>query len=303
MQHRTRRAFTLIELLVVVSIIALLIAILMPSLRKARAQAKETVCANNQRCLSTALLTYSLENNEYHHAAWANQALRFGELFGKRYMRRPYTVSANGIPAAEGVYWAAMYDDILMGGKLEDRYYQPAHGLPGKGTLSVWEYSRCPEANYTLEAFRRIGGSNGPVLPHDPYTLWSTYSFNGVTPGRDGIPFTGSPTYFQVKADVNERVPNQISRIRFPGEIIMMHDGAEVMMDGNGDTLLQRNQWGDEGKWENEFYRHPKGCMAAWSDGHVEAISKLRSQEEERRVRATNGGEIMGVPLSWYSSR
>jgi prepilin-type N-terminal cleavage/methylation domain-containing protein/prepilin-type processing-associated H-X9-DG protein len=56
-----KKAFTLVELLVVISIIALLLAVLMPSLNKARESAKSTVCKNHLRTLLTANFVYANE--------------------------------------------------------------------------------------------------------------------------------------------------------------------------------------------------------------------------------------------------
>lgn len=53
-----RRAFTLIELLVVVAILSLLLAILLPSLRAARTQAKRAACANNVRQIASGWQMY-----------------------------------------------------------------------------------------------------------------------------------------------------------------------------------------------------------------------------------------------------
>lgn len=61
---RRNGGFTLVELLVVVAIIALLISILLPSLRGARDQAKILICRNNLRSIWTGILTYAYEYND-----------------------------------------------------------------------------------------------------------------------------------------------------------------------------------------------------------------------------------------------
>ena len=60
---RGKRAFTLIELLVVVAVIALLIAILLPSLGRAREKARQTICVGNLRNMGIAMVMYYQNNN------------------------------------------------------------------------------------------------------------------------------------------------------------------------------------------------------------------------------------------------
>lgn len=60
---KSKKAFTLIELLVVIAIIALLLAILMPSLKKAKHKAQELVCRAHLKQFGVAGLTYAHDND------------------------------------------------------------------------------------------------------------------------------------------------------------------------------------------------------------------------------------------------
>jgi prepilin-type N-terminal cleavage/methylation domain-containing protein/prepilin-type processing-associated H-X9-DG protein len=61
-----KKAFTLVELLVAISIIAVLLAVLIPCLSKARDQAKQAVCSSNIRQLFLANSGYAVENNGFY---------------------------------------------------------------------------------------------------------------------------------------------------------------------------------------------------------------------------------------------
>ena len=65
MTRKQPHAFTLIELLVVISIIALLVALLLPALNHARESAKHAVCLNNQRQMALATLCYVEEHDGF----------------------------------------------------------------------------------------------------------------------------------------------------------------------------------------------------------------------------------------------
>ncbi|MEM6458437.1 MAG: prepilin-type N-terminal cleavage/methylation domain-containing protein [Planctomycetota bacterium] len=72
--HR-RHAFTLIELLVVISIIALLIALLLPALAGARKAAAFTVCGSNIRQVGLGLFTYANDADDFLPTADGQNAL------------------------------------------------------------------------------------------------------------------------------------------------------------------------------------------------------------------------------------
>ena len=62
---RSPRGFTLIELLVVISIIAMLIALMLPSLGRARQSAQKTVCSANLHQLAIGYGSYAVDNRDW----------------------------------------------------------------------------------------------------------------------------------------------------------------------------------------------------------------------------------------------
>jgi len=62
---RQQRAFTLVELLAVIAIVALLVALLMPSLDRAKEITRRGVCATNLHHIGTSVGTYAADHNEF----------------------------------------------------------------------------------------------------------------------------------------------------------------------------------------------------------------------------------------------
>jgi prepilin-type N-terminal cleavage/methylation domain-containing protein/prepilin-type processing-associated H-X9-DG protein len=69
------RGFTLIELLVVIAVIGILLAVLLPTVARARESANRTACASNLRQLGHALLSYVNDNKAYFPASACGNVL------------------------------------------------------------------------------------------------------------------------------------------------------------------------------------------------------------------------------------
>ena len=141
------KGFTLIELLVVVAIIALLIAILLPSLSKARKQARTTVCASRISQLTKAIFLYAEDYDETPPFL----GMGYESLNAPAY--KTYVYGDN----QTGLYWA-WHEDWLMPNMpaywLTEQIGWPDYATVPDGTL--FDYARF-ESLYRCPEFERVG--------------------------------------------------------------------------------------------------------------------------------------------------
>ncbi|MCP4251314.1 MAG: prepilin-type N-terminal cleavage/methylation domain-containing protein [bacterium] len=132
----TNRGFTLVELLVVVSIIALLISILLPSLKQARVQAQAVACAANERSIVLGILTYQMDHRGYlPHNLWSEwdwgvpkRDLWFYKLF-PTYLGNPAVLVCPGDPFQDQFDFEANFPSPSFPKRSNARAFSCGYGM------------------------------------------------------------------------------------------------------------------------------------------------------------------------------
>jgi prepilin-type N-terminal cleavage/methylation domain-containing protein len=139
-----KKAFTLVELLVVIAIIALLLSVLMPSLSKAREQARNIKCKNNLHQIGVAQFLYSNGNNDKISPGnfwngttiWAGQfggAVNMGQLLAGKFLPLPTSMNhAFYCPSDKTDHYRAPNPEPPLDSR---RYFQKQWGVTRRATF------------------------------------------------------------------------------------------------------------------------------------------------------------------------
>ncbi len=246
----TRRgAFTLIELLVVVSIIALLIAILLPSLKKARDQSRNAVCKSNLHQIGLAMGSYAADDPRNVYPSWKT-------IGGASFRVAPGKVFNGGAPEKYGLQ-----------ATLERM------GIMKTGNTKAWV---CPLNDYATSGTEAVMGAGKYPRERD---YGSTYWFNA----NDQI--TQNPYNYKAGRNVTIRTavgPDYDDRTTAP----LVGDNWSLMPYKSGEARPDTEnapgygeQWG-QGSNSGSFRARP---WVYWHRGSASRDRKYTANEEEQK--------------------
>ena len=181
--HTSRRAFTLIELLVVIAIIALLVSILLPSLKQAKEQAKSAICRTNLKGIGTIMAEYEniynalpgsyIKHSDGSRSQWTH-ALADADSISSDLMQdadEEYTLPVSSVLICPSSEDTILTDGWAAGSANQDRSYYARKARERSFILATEKYG--PSGDTDMYVHTSYGANGGNWESGCFYNRWS----------------------------------------------------------------------------------------------------------------------------------